>query len=74
MYDRRMGGFFMAFATVVVRAMPDKPEYTLDLDGSDPRRQKTGPVQDATRNSQVTGKRFASWTAAALRRFSSLKD
>jgi len=33
------------------------------------KRQRAGVLQDAARNSQVTGKRFAFWTAAALRRF-----
>src|ERR1035437_2009377 len=33
------------------------------------KRQRTGALRDASRNSQVAGKRFASWTAAGLRRF-----
>ena len=34
------------------------------------KRQRAGAVQDASRHSRVAGERFASWTAAALRRFS----
>ena len=32
-------------------------------------RQRTGALQDASRNSPSTRNRFASWSAAALRRF-----
>ena len=40
------------------------------LPSARPKRQGTGALQDATRGLHVASKRYASWTAAALRRFS----
>jgi hypothetical protein len=39
--------------------------------GRERKRQRTGALHDASRVSHIAGKRFASWSAAALRRFSS---